>query len=66
MNYAVYITNEKALPVLATLILALLGWIVAEQRALRAEVGAVRSEVSSLREGMARLEGLFDQFTKGG
>lgn len=43
------------LPVFGAVIVALLGWIVAEQRSLR-------SDVSDLRERMARLEGLFEGF----
>lgn len=46
------------MPVLGTIIVALLGWIVAEQRQMRSDIG-------DLRERMARLEGLFDGFTKG-
>ena len=52
------------MPLLGTVIVALLGWIVAEQRALRSEVGDIRSDVANLREHMARLEGLFEGFTK--
>lgn len=48
---------ENLMPILGTVIVALLGWLVAEQRSLR-------SDVSDLRERMARLEGLFDGFTK--
>lgn len=48
---------ESLTPILGTAIVALLGWLVAEQRSLR-------SDVSDLRERMARLEGLFDGFTK--
>ena len=48
---------ESLTPILGTVIVALLGWLVAEQRSLR-------SDVSDLRERMARLEGLFDGFTK--
>ncbi len=44
--------------ILAAVNLALLGWIVAEQRIMRRDIG-------DLRERMARLEGLFDGFTKG-
>ena len=33
-------------------------------RALRTELAGVRSEIGDLRERMARLEGLFEGFTK--
>ena len=52
------------MPLLGTVIVALLGWIVAEQRALRSEVGDVRSDVADLRERMAGFAGLFEGFTK--
>ena len=45
------------MPVLGTVIVALLGWLIAEQRTMR-------SDISDLRERMARLEGLFEGFTK--
>ena len=48
---------ENLTPMLGTVIVALLGWLVAEQRSLR-------SDVSDPRERMVRLEGLFDGFTK--
>lgn len=48
---------SDVMPVLGTIIVAILGWIVAEQRSLR-------HDVSDLRECMARLEGLFEGFTK--
>ena len=48
---------ESLMPILGTVIVALLGWLVAEQRSLR-------SDVSDLRERMARLEDLFEGLTK--
>ena len=56
--------NENAQKIVAASTLALLGWIVLEQRSLRShvqtEIAAVRSDVSDLRERMARLEGRVD------
>lgn len=49
--------TEGLVPIFGAVIVALLGWLVAEQRSLR-------SDVSDLRERMARLEGLFDGFTR--
>ena len=41
------------MPILGTLIVALLGWLIADMRSLSADVG-------DLRERMARLEGRVD------
>ena len=41
-----------------------LGEVRSEISGLRADVGEVRSQVSELRERMARLEGLFEGFTR--
>ena len=66
-NIAVSKTNAIALAAghnginFATLKLALLAWIAAERRALRKDVDAA---IVELRERMARLEGLFEGFTK--
>lgn len=48
---------ECLMRVFGAVTVALLGWLVAKQRSLR-------SDVSDLCERMARLEGLFDGFTK--
>lgn len=40
---------------------AMLGWVISEQRVLRRDV---RRDIADLRERMARLEGLFEGFTK--
>ena len=56
--------NGKGQAVVATVMIAMLGWLITDQRALRADVAALRSEVhadiADLRERMARLEGLFE------
>ena len=44
--------------------IALAAVIVPGQRAMRQEMNGVRQEISDLRERMARLEGLFEGFTK--
>ena len=55
--------------------IAMLGWVITDQRALRSEVNDLRNEARSLRnkvhaefadlhERMASLEGLFEGFTK--
>ena len=53
--------NGKAQWIVATIMLAMMGWIVAEQRALRScqrsEIRALREDIADLREGMVRLEG---------
>ena len=55
----------------ATIVLTIVGTAVAlaavivpGQRAMRQEMNGVRQEISDLRERMARLEGLFEGFTK--
>ncbi len=52
---------NNLMPILGTLIVALLGWLVAEQRLMRSDIG-------DLRERMARIEGrvdtLVDMFTR--
>ena len=44
--------------------IALAAVIVPGQRAMRQEMNSVRRDISDLRERMARLEGLFEGFTK--
>ncbi len=39
----------------------MLGWVISEQRALGRDV---HRDIADLRERMARLEGLFEGFTK--
>ena len=39
----------------------MLGWVISEQRALRRDV---HRDFADLRERMARIEGLFERFTK--
>lgn len=67
--------NGKAQSIVAAVVIAMLGWIITDQRALRSEVTALRAElhrdiaglhedIAELRERMARLEGLFEGFTK--
>ena len=43
---------------------ALAGLLLAGQRATRADIAELRAGLAELRERMARLEGLFDGFTK--
>lgn len=45
------------MPILGSLIVALLGWLVIEQRSLRWDV---QDDIADLRERMARLEGRMD------
>lgn len=47
--------------VFGTANIALLGWLVAEQRIMRRDM---HRDIGDLRERMARLEGLFEGFTK--
>ena len=49
--------NGKAQTILATILIAMMGWIVVDLRDLRSYV---RSEITDLRERMARLEGRVD------
>ena len=55
--------NGKAQSIVAAVIIAMLGWIVADLLSFKSQVhsdfAAVRSEIADLREHMARLEGLF-------
>ena len=44
--------------------IALAAVILSSQRAMRREIGKVQKDVGDLRERMARLEGLFEGFTK--
>ena len=55
--------EASLIAVVATIIVAMLGWIVAEQRAVRGEVRGLSADVAQLRERMAKLEGMFEQFT---
>lgn len=63
--------NGKAQSLVAAAMLALLGWIVAEQRAfqtqvnrdfagVRSEIAALGNHMGGLEQRMARLEGLFE------
>ena len=60
--------NGRAQVVVSTIMLAMLGWIIADQRGLRGEVRDLEQRMTrlevSLSERMARLEGLFEGFTK--
>lgn len=56
--------NGNAQKIVAAVVIAMLGWIIADQRALRSEVTEVRNDIADLRERMAKLEGLFEGFTK--
>ena len=44
--------------------IALAGALVPGQRAMRIEIADIRKDIADLRERMARLEGLFEGFTK--
>lgn len=52
--------NGNAQRIVATAILAMLAWLVADQRGLRGEVRQIHSDIADLRERMARLEGRVD------
>lgn len=56
--------NGNAQKVVATVMLAMLGWLIADQRTLRSyvrpEISAVRGDMADLRERMVRLEGRVD------
>ena len=56
--------NGKAQGIVATIMLAMMGWIVAQQRGLRpclgSEITALREDIANLREDLARLEGQVD------
>jgi len=60
--------NGKTQAIVSAAILALLGWIVAEQRSLSGDLTKFRTgvhgDIADLRERMARLEGLFEGFTQ--
>ena len=45
---------------------AVLGFILPDLRSLKREMGEVHRDISDLRERMARLEGLFEGFTRRG
>ena len=61
--------NGKAQAIVAAIMIAMLGWLTTDQRALRtyvhAEIATVREDIASLCERMARLEGLFEGHVKG-
>ena len=52
--------NGNAQKIVATVVIAMLGWIIMDQRSLRGEVIDIRSDIGDLRERMARLEGRLD------
>ena len=56
--------NGNSQKIVATIMLAMLGWLIADQRGLRSyvrmEISAIRSDIADLRERMARLECLFE------
>ena len=60
--------NGNAQRIVATVMLAMLGWIIADQRSIRNEIRSLDQRVTdlevSLSERMARLEGLFERFTR--
>ena len=60
--------NGTAQKIVAAIVIAMLGWIVAEQRSFKTQIHAdlseIRNDIADLRERMARLEGLFEGFTK--
>ncbi len=60
--------NRMTESIVAAAILAMLGWIAADLRSFRsqnpADLAEVRGGIADLRERMARLEGLFEGFTK--
>ena len=62
------VVTSNLMPVLGTLIVAMLGWIVLDLRSFKTQVhrdfSEVRGDIADLRERMARLEGLFEGFTK--
>ena len=53
--------NGKAQGIVATIMLAMMGWIVSEQRGLRSylgsEITALCKDIANLREGVTRPEG---------
>lgn len=56
--------NGNAQRIVATVMIAMLGWLIADQRGLRSyvrsELSSMRSDIADLRERMARLEGRVD------
>lgn len=64
MCYHVIVVNGKVQGYVAAVMIAMLGWIIADQRSLRSyvqtEMREVRSDIADLRERMARLEGRVD------
>ena len=61
--------NVNVQGIVAALILAMLGWLIVDQRSLRGyvrtEITAIRSDIADLRERMARLEGQMDVAIEG-
>lgn len=60
--------NRMGQSIVAAAILAMLGWIAADLRSFKsqthADLAEVRGDIADLGERMARLEGLFERFTK--
>ena len=56
--------NGKGQAAVGAIMIAMLGWLITDQRALRTDVAALRSEVhqdiGDLRERMVRMEGRLD------
>lgn len=49
--------NGNAQRIVATVMLAMLGWIIADMRSLRGEVADLGEHMTSLTERIARIEG---------
>ena len=61
LSTGIEMTATAIQALLAGGLFAMLGWVISEQRALRRDV---HRDIADLRECMARLEGLFEGFTK--